>query len=75
MEKLVHKQYYQYLENNQLINNNQYGFRKKRNTIQAIDTFLSKVYESINSNEYTVTVYLDFSKAFDTVNHNLKRKK
>lgn len=75
LEKLVHKQYYHYLENHNLINNNQVGFRKKRNTIQAIDNFLSIVYEAINDNEYVIATYLDFSKAFDTVNHIILKEK
>lgn len=37
LEKLVHKQLYNYLELNKLISDNQYGFREKRNTTDAID--------------------------------------
>lgn len=43
--------------------------------LMQLTIFLSKVYDSINRHEYTVAIYLDFSKAFDMVNHLILKQK
>ena len=37
----------------------------------AILEFVNNIYESFESNEYTIGIFLDFKKAFDTVNHQM----
>ena len=55
---------------------NQFGFRKNSNKSDAIIEFLDYVYSSIDTKHSTIiAVYLDFSKAFDTVNHNILMSK
>ena len=41
----------------------------------AIIEFLDYVYSSLDSKQNTIAIYLDFSKAFDTVNHNILMSK
>lgn len=70
MEKLIHSQYYAYLEEKKHLNNIQFGYRKNRGTVNAINKFLSYIYESLNNNKYVSATYIDFKKAFDSVHHN-----
>ena len=49
----------------------QYGFRKKHSTNLAIMELVFKVSKAIDNNEYTIGIFLDLSKAFDTENHDI----
>ena len=53
----------------------QFGFRKGHSRAQAMAEIADNLRKSINNNMYTCGVFLDFSKAFDTVNHSILLKK
>ena len=59
-----------YLKSNNILCTNQFGFRKN-----SIIEFLDYVYSSLDSKQSTIAVYQDFSKAFETVNHNILMSK
>ena len=58
-----------YQKSNDILCTNQFGFRKK------LTYFLDYVYSSLDSKLSTIALYIDFSKAFDTVNHNILMSK
>ena len=64
-----------YLKSYNILCANQFGFRKNSNTSGAIIKFLDYVYSSLDKKQSNIAVYLDFSKAFDTVNHNILMSK
>ena len=60
-----------YQKSNNILCTNQFGFHKNSNTSDAIIEFLDYVYSPFDSKQSTIAVYLNFSKAFDTVNHDI----
>ena len=75
MEKVIYKRLLNYLDKNKLIHDHQFGFRKGRSTVQAIHTIVENVINNIEAGDLTLSIFLDLSKAFDTVDHGLLLRK
>ena len=58
-----------------IIHDNQLGFRKGRSTHMALMILIDKIAKSLENGEWVIGVFLDFSKAFDTVNHDVLLQK
>ena len=71
LERIIHIQLYNYLNNNNLLSNQQYGFRKGLSTNIAIFDVLKHLYENWNEKEFSGCMFIDFSKAFDTIDHKI----
>ena len=71
IEKIMHTQLSGYLNQNKILFPSQYGFRKNHNTSFATMDFLDKVAKSVDNGEFAFGVFIDLSKAFDTINHEL----
>ena len=69
MEHLVHSRLMTYLLGNQIINQHQYGFMPGRSTVHAIFEVTKYLYDNINKGNYCGSVFIDISKAFDSVYH------
>ena len=74
-EKLVCKQLISYFEKLDILFEYQFGFRKGRSTAQAITEITVTLRKAIDNNLYACGIFLDFSKAFDTVNHSILLQK
>jgi len=70
-EKIACKQLYNFLEKYSILNPNQFGFRFNRSTVQAINRQLQYIYNNVDANNITLSIFLDFKKAFDTVDHQI----
>ena len=68
-EKCIYNQLINYIEKHKIIFQFQFGFRKGHSTAQAITEITNTLRKAVDNNLYTCGVFLDFSKAFDTVNH------
>ena len=74
-EKLIHTRMYRFLQKNKILNPNQYGFRKKCSTAFAIYDLIENKLKNLDENLFTCALYVDLSKAFDTVDHSILLKK
>ena len=70
-EKIVHHQFYNYLNHFKFLNSDQYGFRKKLSTSNAIINMMQYIYDNLDQGHTVISIFLDFSKAFDCVNHEI----
>lgn len=75
VERAVLEQATRFVESQGLSNPYQSGFRKGYSTQTALAEVLENIRENIDNREVTVMVLFDFSKAFDTVNHELLQRK
>ena len=71
LEKVIHKRTYSYLQKNKILYNSQYGFRPKHSTNDAITELITDITENLEDKTNTITTFLDLSKAFDTIDHNI----
>ena len=69
LEKAVHKELMNYLGTNKLLNDSQYGFRRKRSTKMASTLFCDNIRHEKGKGNLVGAVYINLSKAFDTIGH------
>ena len=67
----MYKRLIDYIHENGILTDCQYGFRSNGSTNYAIIELVDKITKAIENNEFTVGIFLDLSKAFDTVNHDI----
>ena len=71
IEKIIHKRLYHFLECNNILFENQLGFRKNNSTSYALMEITERIKESIDSGKFGCGIFIDLRKAFDTVNHTI----
>ena len=60
-----------FLKKFKIISDDQYGFTKGKSTEDALIAFTDCIYKALDDKLYTISVLVDYSKAFDTVNHSI----
>ncbi len=74
-EKLLYFRLNDFLRSSKILSPDQYGFAKSKDTQQAALRLIDIILPSFGTNVIRACVFLDFSKAFDTVCHSLLLKK
>ena len=67
LEKIVYKRTVSFLDRNNIIYNSQYGFREKHSCTDAVMELCTEILKARENSQSTISVFLDLSKAFDTL--------
>ena len=70
-EKAAYNQLYQYFKENKLLFDAQYGFRDEHSTELASIELIDRILSDLDNKKNPVAVYMDLSKAFDTLDHKI----
>ena len=68
---MVHTRTLNFITHSKVLCDSQFGFRKNHSTSHALLSFIDKIAHAIDNVSHTIGVFLDFSKAFDTINHDI----
>ncbi|XP_055387361.1 uncharacterized protein LOC129615947 [Condylostylus longicornis] len=71
IEKVVYTQVSRFLENNKILSKTQYGYRIKSTTETAVGDMINRVQNLKDANKMVSLLFMDLSKAFDTVDHKI----
>ena len=71
LERIIYNRLYAHLLSNNILYNKQFGFQKNFSTEHAVLQLTNQLHQSFSQNKFTIGVFLDLSKAFDTVNYSI----
>ncbi len=71
LERLMISRLSKFIDKNKILSKHQYGFRKNRSTEHALTDFIDKITKATDEGEYSIGIFLDLSKAFDTIDHKI----
>ena len=74
-EKVIYQQTYSYFQTNNLLYSSQYGLRSGHSTELAGLDIVDRIIQGLDKNEIPINIYLDLSKAFDTLDHSILLQK
>ena len=71
IERVMHNQLHEYFTRLKLYYSSQYGFRSMHSTELAALELIDRITTKLDNNEIPINIYLDLSKAFDTLDHDI----
>ena len=75
LEHIMYNRLYKFLVENNILYEKQFGFQNAHSTEHAILQLVNQITEAFSQGKYTLGIFLNLSKAFDTVNHNILLEK
>ena len=70
-ERIIYIRTVNFFKKSDIFSNFQFEFRENHSTTHALLSFVEKVTDALDTFSHTIGIFLDFSKAFDTINHKI----
>jgi hypothetical protein len=70
-ERAFYTRLLNFLNEQKILFKSQFGFREKCSTVMAIINLLDRIIDALDQGKAAIGIFIDFSKALDTVNHNI----
>ena len=71
LEKLMYNRLISFINKHGILCDNQYGFREEHSTYMALLTIVDQISQEMDNKNYAIGIFLDLSKAFDTIDHQI----
>ena len=71
LEKIIYSRLYKFLTKHNILYDSQYGFKSRHSCEDAILEMVSRLLQARNEDKHCAGIFLDLSKAFDTLDHHL----
>ena len=71
LERIMYNRVEKFIKENNIIYNNQFGFRKQYSTNHALLSIIEEIRTNLDNKKYSCGIFVDLEKAFDTVNHKI----
>ena len=75
LEKLMHSRMMSFFYKHHVLSDNQYGFREHHSTYMLLLNIKDQISQEMDNNNFSIGIFLDLCKAFDTIDHSLLLKK
>ena len=70
-ERIIYDRMYTFIQNNNILYEHQFGFRKGHSTSMALIDLTNEIIDAFQNNSYAMGILIDLSKAFDTIDHDI----
>ena len=64
-----------FIDKHKILSTQQFGFRKKMGTETALANYIDYILSGLKDKKYTISIFMDLSKAFDVLNHDILKSK
>jgi hypothetical protein len=70
LEKIMYNRLLSFVQKFKILTDELNGFRQNKSTTTACHTFIENIQQALDNNLHAVGIFLDFTKAYDVINHN-----